>query len=53
MNSGKGHIFRRAWILLAIAAVAVVGASVYARRGKDFTEAAARKMGSVLERPTP
>ena len=50
MNNGKGNILRRAWILLAIAAVAVVGFSVYARRGTDFTEAAARKVGSVLEK---
>ena len=48
MNKGKNHILRKAWILLVVAAVAVVGASLYARRGTDFTEVAARKVSSVL-----
>ena len=49
MNKIRQHILRRyAWILLLLAAIVVVGVSLYARRGADFTETSARRVSEII-----
>ena len=51
MNKIRENMIRRyAWIVLLLAAIVLVGVSLYARRGTDYTETAARKISEVIAR---